>query len=107
MLYSFRHTGWVLFKPCLHWSSLSGQLLMVLLANSNPSLAQAAWHLQLAAVTCTWGLLSDYPRSGACMLSSLVILEAAVGAASTGQRAVGCGERCRDTVRVSRVRGML
>ena len=80
---------------------------MVLLASNNPSLAQAAWHLQLAAVTCTWDLLSDHPRSGACMPSRLVILEADMGAASTGQRAVGCGERCRDTVRVSRVRGML
>ena len=80
---------------------------MVLLANPNPDLAQAAWQLQLAAVTCTWGLLSDYPRSGACRPNRLVMLEAAMGAASTGQRVVGRGERCRDTVRESRVRGML
>ena len=75
---------------------------MVLLANSNPSLAQAAWQLQLAAVTCIWGLLSDHPRSGACRLCSLAILEAAIGAASTGQRVVVFGERCGDTVRETR-----
>ena len=66
--------------------------------------AHAAWHLQLAAVTCTWRLLSDYPRSGACKPSRAIILEAAMGAASTGQRLVGRAERCRDTVRASRVR---
>ena len=84
MLYAFRGIGWVLCKPWLRWISASDQMLMVLLANSNPSLAQAAWQLQLAAVTCTCGQLSDYPRFGASKPSRVVIFEAAMGAASTG-----------------------
>ena len=107
MLYSLQGNGWTLCSPWLHWTSAPDQLLMVLLANPNPDLAQAAWQLQLAAVMCTWSLLSDYPRSGACRPNRLVMLEAAMGAASTGQRVVGRDERCRDTVLESRVRGML
>ena len=107
-MYSLQGNGWTLCSPWLHWTSAPDQLLMVLLANPNPDLAQAAWQLQLAAVMCTWSLLlSDYPRSGAYRPSRLVMLEAAMGAASTGQRVVGRDERCRDTVLESRVRGML
>ena len=86
---------------------MADQLLIMLLAIPNPNLAQAARQLQLAVVTCTCGLLSDYPRSGPYILSRLDILEAGMGAASTGQRALGCGERCRGTVRLSHVRGVL
>ena len=71
-------------KPCLRWSSVADQLLIMLLASPNPNLAQAAWLLQLAAVTFTCGLLSHYSRSGAYGLSRLIILEAAMVVASTG-----------------------
>ena len=107
MLYSFRGISYALCKARLLWLMVPGQLSMVLWASGDYGRAQAPQQLQVAAVTCTWRLLRVCSCYGAGRPSRSTTMEVAMSAASMAQRVVGCGERCRDTVRESRVRGML